>query len=96
MIGQFLYSAGQAQTPFGNGFLCLGGGASVMRIFPPVVGGQQAGMGVGIDFQSPPYNAGPGAITAGSTWNFQFWYRDVAAGGAQFNLSNGLQVTFCP
>lgn len=96
MIGQFLYSAGQSQTPFGNGFLCLGGGSSVMRIFPPVVGGQQAGMGVPIDFQAPPYSSGPGAITPGSTWNFQFWYRDAVAPPSFFNLSNALRVTFCP
>ena len=39
---------------------------------------------------------GPGQISAGSTWNFQFWYRDPAGGGAGFNLSDGLQLTFCP
>jgi hypothetical protein len=39
----------------------------------------------------------PGAtITAGSTWNFQFWYRNPAAGGAGFNLSDGLSIRFCP
>jgi hypothetical protein len=35
-------------------------------------------------------------ITPGSTWTFQFWYRDLAAGGAGFNLSNELSATFCP
>ena len=37
-----------------------------------------------------------GPITAGQQWNFQFWYRNPAAGGAGFNLSDGLSVTFCP
>ena len=35
-------------------------------------------------------------ITAGSTWNFQNWFRDPAAGGAFFNLSDGLEITFTP
>ena len=35
-------------------------------------------------------------ITAGSTWNFAAWFRDPAAGGAFFNLSDGLEVTFLP
>lgn len=28
--------------------------------------------------------------------NFQFWYRDQAGGGANFNLSDGLSVCFAP
>jgi hypothetical protein len=35
-------------------------------------------------------------ITAGSTWYFQFWFRDPAAGARNVNLSNGLAATFCP
>jgi hypothetical protein len=26
----------------------------------------------------------------------QFWYRDPAGGGSNFNLSNGLKFTVCP
>jgi hypothetical protein len=37
-----------------------------------------------------------GALVPGSTWNFQAWFRDVAAGGSNFNLSNGLRITFAP
>ena len=35
-------------------------------------------------------------ILPGTRWNFQFWYRDPAAGGATFNLSNALTVPFTP
>jgi hypothetical protein len=35
-------------------------------------------------------------IAVGTTWYFQLWYQDPAAGGAGFNLSDGLSVTFCP
>ena len=37
-----------------------------------------------------------GRITAGSTWYFQFWFRDHAAGGTGTNLSDAVQVNFCP
>ena len=47
-----------------------------------------------LDYTNPPQAAGQ--ITVGSTWNFQFRYRDPAAGGAYFNLSDGLEITFCP
>ena len=44
-------------------------------------------------------NAAPNAstqITAGSTWLFQAWFRDPAAGGAAFNLSDARQIEFLP
>ena len=50
-----------------------------------------------LDFTAPPTNAGGGQINPGSTWNFQFWFRDpMGPGGNGFNLSDGLQVDFCP
>ena len=45
-----------------------------------------------VDFTAPPTSSG--AILAGSTWNFQAWYRDVPAGGAGWNLSDAVSVTF--
>lgn len=47
-----------------------------------------------VDFTAAPAGAGPGAIQAGSTWFFQGWYRDPDAGGAGFNLSDGLEACF--
>ena len=41
-------------------------------------------------------NSGAGAITPGSTWYFQFWFRDPSAGMSGVNLSNGLEANFCP
>ena len=34
-------------------------------------------------------------ILGGSTHYFQAWYRDLAAGGMGFNLSDAIRVTFC-
>jgi hypothetical protein len=46
------------------------------------------------DFTQPPMGSGNGAILAGTMMNFQFWYRDKPGGGAGYNLSDGLNVTF--
>lgn len=86
--GYMVYGAGQNNTPFGNGTLCTAG----PRNFMPVqasIGGMVQRL---FDYNGP--NSAGGAITAGSTWNFQFLYRDPAAGGAQFNLSDGLTIPF--
>jgi hypothetical protein len=89
-FGIFFYGGLQIDMPFGNGKRCVGG--QLFR-FPPV----PTGTGVAsyaVDNMSPPQPAGQ--LTAPSTWNFQYWYRDPVAGGAYFNLSDGLNVTFCP
>ncbi len=35
-------------------------------------------------------------ITNPGTHNFQCWFRDPAAGGTGFNLSDGVSATFVP
>ena len=41
-------------------------------------------------------NSGNGIIVDGMEFNFQFWFRDPPAGGANFNLSDALSIQFCP
>ena len=48
--------------------------------------------GYEVDLDTPPQAAGQ--ITNGSTWHFQAWFRDSAAGGASFDLSDGMAITF--
>lgn len=92
-FGVFFYGANPTQQPFGNGYRCVA--SPVLRL-----GVQQASVfgdvERALDFAAPPFSAGPGAITAGSTKRFQFWYRNPAGGGAGFNTSDALAVTFCP
>ena len=33
-----------------------------------------------LDYAAEPLSSGPGAVTAGSTWFFQYWYRELAGG----------------
>ncbi len=96
-FGVFFYGPEQIDIPFGNGHLCVGaGGVGLFRLNPPV---QVNGFGDAsrdLDYTVPPMNGGAGEVTSGSTWNFQFWFRDPMAGGSAFNTSNGLSVLFCP
>ncbi|HVS18504.1 MAG TPA: hypothetical protein VMT18_07885 [Planctomycetota bacterium] len=91
-LGLFVMGATANSTPFGNGVLCVGG--SVLRLLPALNTGTSGSTFLELDFDDPSSPASQ--IAPGSTWNFQFWFRDLAAGGAGFNLSNGLSVTFCP
>jgi hypothetical protein len=87
--GLFFYGPDETATPFGDGTLCVGG--PIAR-FDAVNTDATGAASHAVAYSAPPL---PSAlITAGSTWKFQFWYRDPAGTVAQFNLSNGLSVTF--
>ncbi len=89
-FGLFYFGGTQTQAPFGNGFRCVGG--SVTRF--GVQGTNEFGDADRlIDYAALPGSAG---VAVGATRYFQFWYRNPAAGGAGFNLSDGLSVRFCP
>ncbi|TDJ76351.1 MAG: DNRLRE domain-containing protein [Planctomycetota bacterium] len=91
-FGVFYYGAtrmnGGAGVPFGNGTLCIASPVNRLDVV------QAAGnvLMYALDFTSPPTPAG--LITAGSTWHFSAWFRDPAAGGSNFDLSDALTVTF--
>jgi len=89
-LGLFVYGPVQAQSPFGHGFLCVAG--QVYYVSPPFVATQNQAR-LAVDYANLP---AAGQITAGSTWNFQHWYRDPAAGSPAFNASSGLSLTFRP
>jgi hypothetical protein len=85
--GIFYYGANETFAVFGNGYRCVG--SPVFRL--PLLQVNVFG-----DATYPVnYNALPGPINAGDTKYFQFWYRNPAAGGAGFNLSDSLGVPFC-
>ena len=87
--GIFLYGTDALQLPFGDGYRCVGG--EVYRL--PASTAINGMLSHPMNFGSLPPN---GQIFPGSTWNFQAWYRDPAAGGSGFNLSNGFAMTFVP
>lgn len=87
-LGLFFFGSGIANQPFGNGRLCISG--QINRL--PVIQANGNNFAQLVDFTS-----GNGtAITTGSTWHFQCWFRDVPAGGSNFDLSDGMHVNFLP
>jgi hypothetical protein len=94
-FGLFFYGAAMANTPLGDGVRCVApGGVGLFRFNPATLTGFFGESLQLVDYSAPPIPAGQ--ITVGSTWYFQFWYRDSSGGPAGFNLSDGVEATFCP
>ena len=90
--GLFFYGAGEDNAPLGNGFRCIHpAGVGLFRLSPPLSAGGGS-LEWAVDYAAQSIVAGQ--ITTGSTWYFQAWYRDPAAGGASFNLTDGYAITF--
>ena len=90
-FGLYFYGASQNGIFFGDGVLCVGSPNYRLPVTPIGSFGEAIHE---LDVTDPP-NA-PAQILGGSTWNFQFWYRDPGGpGGTGFNLSDGLSVVFC-
>jgi hypothetical protein len=91
--GLFVYGPAPAGIPFANGYLCVNPFyPGLIRVPQTVLVDAQGSVDRWLDLQSLPP---AGTIEGRSTWYFQLWFRDPAAGGARSNLSDGLQLTFC-
>jgi hypothetical protein len=89
-LGLFLMGQTQTLLPFGNGWRCI---SNPLQRLPPTNANIFGDLYWPLDL-----NALPGGlqIHAGETWYFLAWFRDPAAGGANFNTSDALQVPWCP
>ena len=91
-FGLFFFGDQQTQVPISGsqGVLCVGG--SQFRL-PPVQADPLLGLAFyQVDFSDPSTNGQQ--ILGGSTWNFQMWHRDSAAGQVTSNTSDALQISF--
>ncbi|MFT5049922.1 MAG: glucose/arabinose dehydrogenase [Chlamydiales bacterium] len=91
-VGLFFYGQHRVRLPFGDGYRCVGG--ITARLRPPVAVDASGSRTKVYDLTQPP--RADVMVLPGATWHFQFWYRDGAAGGAGYNLSGGVSVTFRP
>ncbi|MFT5150502.1 MAG: hypothetical protein ACI841_000483 [Planctomycetota bacterium] len=96
--GLFFYSAGQtnggAGIPFGNGLRCAGNGSNPLYRLPVSGTGGNNELSWAVDNTMPP--AAAATLIAGSTFHFQCWFRDPLGGGASYDLSDGLSLSFLP
>ncbi|MFT4541790.1 MAG: hypothetical protein ACI835_004252 [Planctomycetota bacterium] len=82
---------GQIQFPFGDGLRCVGAAGGSLVRFPVTSSGPTGTIALGPGFM------GSTVISAGSTWNFQGWFRDPTGPcGFAFNLSNAISVPVQP
>jgi len=94
-FGILFMGGGQTSTPLGAGLRCVVSGGQGVHRFPV----EQADFfgEIRIDqvvSQSQGF-PGSGPIQPGSSWNFQFWYRDPSGPcSSTFNLSNAIPVDF--
>lgn len=94
-FGIFYYGPAQTSVPFGNGQRCIGAGFQGTFRLPVIQTDSFGDASYALDYNQAPMNAGNGIIVDGMEYNFQFWFRDPGV-GANFNLSDGLNVLFCP
>jgi len=88
-VGLYFMGTTAVQQTFGNGFRCAGG--SIVRL--PIISADPSGVvQYLLNYAALPAASQP---QPGDVRRFQFWYRNAAAGGAGFNLSNGLEARFC-
>ncbi|MFT4539719.1 MAG: glucose/arabinose dehydrogenase [Planctomycetota bacterium] len=94
-FGLFYYGPNQTSLAFGDGVRCVGG--STFRLNPVTLSDFFGDNSKALDFTTGVTGGGTGQILAGSSWNFQYWYRDPGGpGGTGYNLSDGLNALFCP
>jgi hypothetical protein len=88
--GLFFHGHGAANQPFGEGVRCVS--TPILRIPSLVFFDASGNTSKQLDMNA---NALSG-IQPADTRYFQLWYRDPLGGLSGFNLSNGLEITFCP
>jgi len=91
--GLTIWGAPSPSTTLGDGSLCISTAPPGLIRGPLTTSSSDGTTVVRLDFQSPGTGA---AFLPGSSWTFQMVYRDVAAGGAQFNTTDAVFMTFAP
>lgn len=90
VFGIFFQGDQQVSSPLGDGLLCAGG--AIQRIESALFTGVAGEAIQRLDFGAP-YAAG---YAPGTPVHYQFWFRDTAAGGSGFNLSDARSVLYQP
>ncbi len=93
-FGLFFYGLEPASLPLGDGILCISPfSPGLVRLGTPLATDAGGHVAANIDFSSL---TGVAAIAPYDERIFQFWFRDVSAGGSGSNLTDAVKVSFCP
>ncbi|MCB9915889.1 MAG: hypothetical protein H6828_12230 [Planctomycetes bacterium] len=87
--GLFFLGPQATQVPFGDGFRCIG--TTLLTRLPVVAASSLGELGYAFDNTATQASS---YLVPGVTWAFQGWFRDPAAGGSGFNLSDAATVLF--
>jgi hypothetical protein len=91
-FGMFIYGQNQAQTPFGDGFHCIGGANWILARKYTAPNGAVT---LNVRHEGEPEDLRWLEYHYFEAWYFQYLYRDVnGPGGTGFNLTDGLEVHF--
>ena len=90
--GLFFYGSQQANVPWGDGLRCVGGSLQRLALVQTSAAGTAT---LPLAFGLPPIGSGPHAALPGTTWNFQFRFRDPTGGPNGWNSSDALEIHFC-
>jgi hypothetical protein len=88
-FGLVFQGQGVTRVPVGNGFMCVGTNHARLGVVQASINGASS---YALDLAMPPSPAA--MVVPGDTRVFQLWYRDI--GGAAYNFSDALVVTFLP
>lgn len=89
--GVYFFGSAPNAVPFADGTLCVSAPTHRLGLVTSFVTGDAY---LPLDLTDLPAAAPP--LVSGSRLFFQLWYRDPTGGPAGSNLTNGLDVTFCP
>lgn len=93
--GVMFYGDAMAPATFGNGVLCVSN--PLFRAGPPRQFNAMGRVYSPLYYHHAPMNGGAGHVIPGSTWTFQFWFRDYPGpSGDAWNTSSAVTVTFAP
>lgn len=94
-FGIFVVSQSTGSVPLAEGTLCLSGVIGRYQQAGQVFQANSNGRAsLPIDAGALPQGAQLVAASAGETWHFQAWFRDVVAGQQTANLTDGISITF--
>ncbi len=88
-FGLYFFGPNRIQAPFGNGRRCVGG--ATQRLQGPQQSDASGVLARVVDLSAAP---AAGILVPGAVQSFQLWFRDTMAGGARFNLSDSIEISF--